>query len=165
MSRRGSNEVAQSMPVWGSVYGIWPSSYVALSCLCAYRLTGDERLLHWSEAVGRAYAVQELPDGAVPAMDAGLGLGLLADLYDIPGEKIWLQAGLGLAERLVTCYLDAVLPRGAAGIDCYESQMGPSFLQHSLARIALLARDRGTLCIRCRLYGALRRCCRLLDLC
>ncbi|MFT7695535.1 MAG: hypothetical protein ACI8P2_004169, partial [Candidatus Latescibacterota bacterium] len=41
----------------------------------------------------------------------------------------------------VTCYFDAVLPRGAAGIDCYESQMGPSFLQHSLARIALLARD------------------------
>jgi hypothetical protein len=145
LSRRGSNEVAQSMPVWGSVYGVWPSCYVALSCLCAYRLTGDERLWRWAEAVGHHYAEQDLPEGvAVPAMDAGLGLGLLADLYDLSAEKKWLQSGLGLAERLVTCYFDAVLPRGAAGIDWYESQMGPSFLQHGLARMALLARGRET---------------------
>ena len=72
-------------------------------------------------------------------MDAGLGLGLLYDLHAISGEKNWLDAGLTLAESLIACYFDSVLPRGAAGIKWYESQMAPSFLQHGLVRIALLA--------------------------
>jgi hypothetical protein len=74
-------------------------------------------------------------------MDAGLGLGLLADLYDLTGEPRWRQAALDLGERLIDIYLDAPLPRGAAGIGWYESQMGPCFLLHGLARTALLARD------------------------
>lgn len=37
---------------------------------------------------------------------------------------------------------DAPLPRGALGVDWYESQMGPGFLLHGLARTALLAEDR-----------------------
>ncbi len=77
----------------------------------------------------RAYGV------AVPAMDAGLGLGLLADLYAITAEKKWLESALLLAGKLISSYFDAELPRGAAGIDWCESQMGPSFLQHGLARI------------------------------
>ena len=82
-------------------------------------------------------------DVAAPAMDAGLGLGLLADLYDLTGEERWLAGGMALAERSIEVYFDeADLPRGAAGIDWYESQMGPSFLQHGLARIALLAQNR-----------------------
>ena len=142
LSKRAGNVVAQAMPVWGSVYGVWPSSYVALSCLCGYRITGDRRLFDWAAAVGHAYAREALPDDvAVPAMDAGLGLGLLADLYSVSGDKNWLDSGLALAESAIACYFDAVLPRGAAGIDWYESQMGPSFLQHGLAHIALLARD------------------------
>ena len=142
LSRRDSNEVVQAMPVWGSVYGVWPSSYVALTALCAYRLTQDVRLLDWARAVGGFYLREEMPaDVAAPAMDAGLGLGLLADLYDITREKSWLEGGLELAEQVDTIYLDAELPRGAAGIDWCESQMGPSFLQHGLARIALLALD------------------------
>ena len=60
-------------------------------------------------------------------MDAGLGLGLLSDLCAIGGEKNWLDAGLTLAESLIACYFDSVLPRGAAGIECYESQMAPVF--------------------------------------
>lgn len=142
LSKRAGNAVAQTMPVWGSVYGVWPSSYVALSCLCGYQITGDRRMLAWAEAVGRAYISEALPrDRTVPAMDAGLGLGLLADLYAISGDKKWLDAGLTLAESLIACYFDAVLPRGAAGVNWYESQMGPSFLQHGLVRIALLARE------------------------
>ncbi len=43
-------------------------------------------------------------------------------------------------------YMDGDLPRGASGIDWYESQMGPSFLLHGLARIALMVRD-GRPCI------------------
>ena len=73
--------------------------------------------------------------------------------YDLTGEKIWLDGGLALAERLAGVYFDGALPRGAAGIDWYESQMGPSFLQHGLA---LLALEWGRLPPRCRLHGALR---------
>ena len=142
-SRRDSNELSQAMPIWGSIYGVWPASYVALTALCTYRLTEDQRLLDWAKAVGQCYVKEEMPqEVAAPAMDAGLGLGLLADLYDITGKKDWLDAGMALAEKLNAVYFDAELPRGAAGIDWYESQMGPSFLQHGLARIALLALDR-----------------------
>jgi hypothetical protein len=144
LSRRADNTVAEAMPVWGSVYGVWPASYVALTCLCAYRITDDTRLLEWAAAVGRRYLSQPLPrDIAVPAMDSGLGLGLLADLYDITGDSAWLAGAKMLAEQLLSVYFDdAPLPRGAAGIDWYESQMGPGFLLHGLARTALLAEDR-----------------------
>lgn len=142
LSHRDTGEVTEAMPVWGSVYGVWPASYVALAALLGYRFTGEMRLLAWAEAVGRAYAGQPLPaDTAVPAMDAGLGLGLLADLFAVTGEDAWLYDGLRLAESLAAAYCDRPLPRGAAGIDWYESQMGPGFLLHGLARIALLARD------------------------
>lgn len=93
-------------------------------------------------AVGRAYVSQPFPvDTAVPAMDAGLGLGLLADLYDITGDAAWIDGANGLAETLLPVYFDErALPRGAAGIDWYESQMGPGFLLHGLARRALLGK-------------------------
>lgn len=148
LSKREGNTVHQAMPVWGSVYGVWPASYVALTCLLGYRQTGDERLLAWARAVGERYAVEPLPDGvAAPAMDAGLGLGLLADLYDVTGEASWLNGARQLAARLLPVYFadtasgPARLPAGAAGIDWYESQMGPGFLLHGLARTALLTRD------------------------
>lgn len=142
LSRRDDNTVKQHMPIWGSQYGLWPASYVALTCLCAYRLTDDQRLLEWASAVGRGYLRAPFPTTlSVPAMDAGLGLGLLADLYDITDDKRWLAGALELAGTLRDVYLDAPLPRGAAGIDWYESQMGPGFLLHALARTTLLAED------------------------
>jgi len=135
--------VNRAMPIWGSKYGIWPASYAALTCLCTYRMISDERLLDWAQAVGRCYVEQPFPeDVAVPAMDAGLGLSLLADLYDITGDTAWRDSGLHLAKKLTATYMDAPLPRGAAGIDWYESQMGPGFLLHGIARIALLAQNR-----------------------
>jgi hypothetical protein len=145
LSRRDDNVLTQVMPIWGSVYGIWPASYVALTCLCAYRMTNDPRLLDWAAAVGRGYLSQSFPDNtAIPAMDAGLGLGLLADIYEITGNKDWINGAIVLADKLVSEYFDdAPLPRGAAGIDWYESQMGPGFLLHSLVRTALLTVDRG----------------------
>ncbi len=98
-------------------------------------------------ATGTRYVDEPFPgDAAVPAMDAGMGLGLLADLYDITGEDRWLDGGLCRAEELVSIYFgDCDLPRGAAGISWYESQMAPSFLLHGLARLALLA-DRPESC-------------------
>ena len=145
-SRRDDNTVSKAMPIWGSRYGLWPASYVALTCLCAYRIIEDDRLLAWAEAVGRAYATQPFSrDSVVPAMDAGLGLGVMADLYAITGEARWQQDALRIAEQLIDIYFDdPPLPRSAAGIDWYESQMGPGFLLHGLARTALLTRDRDT---------------------
>ena len=71
-----------------------------------------------------------------------MALGLLADLFDMTGERRWLDGGLDLAKELIDRCFDRPLPRGATGIDWYESQMGPSFLLHGLARVALLAMDR-----------------------
>ncbi|MFQ6041554.1 MAG: hypothetical protein ACE5PV_11915 [Candidatus Poribacteria bacterium] len=141
--RQDTNELIAAMPIWGSRYGIWPASYIALVCLCGYRITGDERLLRWSEAVGRCYINEPFPDNvAVPAMDSGLALGLLADLYDITGDNFWIDSGLSLAQTLIAIYLNGDLPLGASGIHWYESQMGPSFLLHGLARITLLSIDK-----------------------
>jgi hypothetical protein len=132
---------ARSMVIWGSVYGQTPAAYVALVCLAHYRHSSDERVLSWARAVGRRYVQEPFPNSLpVPAVDAGLGLGLLSDLYDLTGEAHWLDDGFTLAEELISIYFDkGVLPRGAAGIDWYESQMGPGFLLHGLTRLALLA--------------------------
>jgi hypothetical protein len=143
LSKRSTNEVFQSMPVWGSVYGVWPASYVALTALLGFRHTQDERLLDWARSVGKCYVAEPLPGHVnVPAMDAGLGLGLLSDLYDQTGEPSWIESAQRLAVNLVDIYFERVLPAGASGINWYESQMGPGFLLHGLARTALLSRSR-----------------------
>ncbi len=140
---RHTREVVHRMPVWGSVYGIWPASYLALTCLCANKLTSDERLYNWAASVGERYATEPMPEEiAVPAMDVGLALGLLADLYEISGERKWMDAGLALADTALSIYFKEDLPVGAAGIDWYKSQMGPGFLLHGLARIELLNASR-----------------------
>ncbi len=142
LSDRATNEPKELMPVWGSRYGIWPASYVALIALRVYRSTGNDQLLVWASAAGMGYATEPLPRAvAVPAIDAGLGVALLADLYDITQRQQWLEAGLELAGRLLDAYLDAPLPRGATGIEWYESQLGPAYLLHGLARVALLSKD------------------------
>lgn len=130
-------------PIWGSKYGHTPASYAALCCVLAHRQTGDTEALDWARAAGERYASTPVPDGVhIPAMDSGMGLGLLAELYDLTGDATWRDAGLALAEKLIGIYFDdSPLPRGAAGIDWYESQMGPGFLLHGLARIALLTNN------------------------
>ena len=142
-SLRSTNALKRRMAVWGSVYGEWPVAYTALDAMCAYRFTHDGRLLEWASAAGRAYESERFPSEThVPALDAGLALGLLADLYEVTRDDRWRDAGLTLAARLLPVYFDETsLPRGAAGIDWYESQMGPAYLLHGLARVALLARD------------------------
>ena len=130
-----------TMTIWGSRYGRSPVGYTALLCLCAYRLTADPRFLAWARAAGRCTITEPFPTHiAVPAMDAGMGLGLLADLHDLTGEPDWLTGGLERADELTAIYFDRNdLPRGASGIDPYESQMGPGFLLHGLARLGLLS--------------------------
>ncbi len=139
--RRQTNDVLSTTPVWGSVYGNWPLAYVALIALCIYRLTKDERLLNWADNAGRWYLKSPFPDEvSIPAMDAGLAVELLADLYDLTGDPYWLERGLELAGTLISIYMDGDLIRGAAGVSWYESQMVPGDLLHGLARLALLAR-------------------------
>jgi len=119
---------------------VWPSSYVALMALCIYRMESNEKLLRAVESIANCYIEKAFPDDVVvPAMDSGLMLGLLAELYDITDDRIWLKAGLDMADKLIEIYLDGELPRGASGIAWYESQTGPSFLLHGLTRIALLS--------------------------
>ncbi len=140
-SNRESGAVTGSTPVWGSKYGMWPAAYVALTALCGYGLTGRGDLLKGAETAGQAYAAAGFPSGvAVPAMDAGLALGLFAELFVVTRRDEWLTHGRRLATTLLGVYCDEALPRGAAGIDWYESQMGPGFLLHGLARLALLER-------------------------
>ena len=141
--RRGTNEVLNTNPVWGSIYGNWPLAYVALIALCIFRRTKDERLLNWADGAARWHLGTPFPEGVpVPAMDAGLAIELLADLYDLTGDTDWLDQGLDLARALLLIYMDGDLVRGAAGIDWYESQMVPGDLLHGLARLALLAMRR-----------------------
>lgn len=141
--RRGTNEVLNTNPVWGSIYGNWPLAYVALIALCIFRRTEDERLLNWADGAARWHLRTPFPEGVpVPAMDAGLAIELLADLYDLTGDTDWLDQGLDLARALSLIYMDGDLVRGAAGIDWYESQMVPGDLLHGLARLALLAMRR-----------------------
>ena len=99
-----------------------------------------------ARAIGNTYLDEKFPMDSVhtegfkiPASDAGLTLELFADLYDITGESVWLEGGLQLAETVLDIYFRETLPFGASGIDWYESQMGPAYLIHSLARVALLA--------------------------
>lgn len=126
-------------------------------CIAAFRKINDGRYLEWAEAAGRSYLKESFPsvpsdasdstsDKArhVPAGDAGYALGLLADLYDITGDDSWIKGGMKLADQMTEIYLDKDLPRGASGIDWYESQLGPAFLLHGLARVALLSENRDT---------------------
>jgi hypothetical protein len=141
--RWDARPLTEYMPVWGSRYGLWPVAYIGLTALSAYRQTGDLRLLDWASAGGSAYLAESFPgDTAVPAMDAGLGLALVSDLYDLTGDVAWRDGALTVSKTLADIYLDERLPRGAAGIDWYESQMGPGFLLLGLARAALLDEDR-----------------------
>jgi hypothetical protein len=145
---RDPAEPQDAMPVWGSRYGLWPASYVALTALRGHALSGRGGLLAWAEAVARAYAATPFPgDTRVPAMDAGLALGLFAELHALTRKDEWLSLGRQLGATLLRAYFDdAPLPRGAAGVDWYESQMGPGFLLHGLARLALLQREGPAAC-------------------
>jgi len=138
--RRDMPELRKSAPVWGSIYGVWPASYLGEMAICGYRLTREERLLQWAEGIAGYYLGEAFPENKqVPACDAGLALGLLADLYDITGDQLWIEGALSLSECVLATYFDGRLPRGASNIDYYDSQMGPTLLLHGLARTALLA--------------------------
>jgi len=139
-----TGEVKNYSRNWGSRYGSGAAVGNAVLCLCAYRIMGDTRLRTLAESVGLYNTTHDIPkDVNVPAKDAGATLEVLADLYDITGEKEWLKRGLSLAETVLDIYFDHQLPRGASGIEIYESQLLPSYFLHGLSRLALLSKDKG----------------------
>ncbi len=134
-------ETQHDCEIWGSEYGDWPASYIGVMFTCAWRHGGDDELLDRAKRIAQAYLDEPLPDDTpVPAMDAGLAVDLIADLVDITTEDRWSNDGLRLAEDVVTAYLDKPIPRGATGIDRYESQMGPGFVLHGVAHLAMRVR-------------------------
>ena len=68
-------------------------------------------------------------------MVPGLVIDLLADLHAVTGDEEWYDDALSIATVVLDSYLDTTLPRGATGIDRYESQLGTGHLLHALARI------------------------------
>ena len=141
-----TDRIVERMSVWGSVYGAGTACGAAVLCLGGWRLTQNEKLMAYALAVGSTYLDEKFPVDQVhaegfkiPASDAGLTLELFADLYDITGESVWLEGGIELAETVLEVYFPETLPYGASAINWYESQMGPAFLIHGLARVALLA--------------------------
>lgn len=141
--QRGDEPIHKAMPAWGSRYGVWPLSYIGMTACQAYHLTGDARLLDYARASGRTLLTTPFSnDKAVPAMDAGLGLELLTELFAITGDDAWLDGAAQKAMEFAGIYIADTgkgdLIRGAAGTDYYESQPGPSFLLHAMARTALM---------------------------
>lgn len=142
-SRRGADEIVEVHVTWASKYGAAsPVAGTALMALCGYRLTGDARLMSWAQAAAQTYLEESLPeDAAVPARDPGSGIGLLADLYDLTDDELWLEGGLKLTGTILEIFMDGDLPRGSSKTDVYESQLGPGDLLFALTRLALLAKD------------------------
>ena len=134
------------MSIWGSVYGASTAGGTAVLCMNVWRLTQKPELLKWAQAVGQGYLDEPFPldqiitEGfKIPVADPGLVLALFSDLYQVTDDSSWLEAGLDLATSVCEVYFQEALPLGASGIDWYESQIGPGFLIHGLARLAYLA--------------------------
>jgi hypothetical protein len=132
------------LAAWGSAYG--SSATVApqaIFILRIYRHIQDERFLEWAKAAARFVTTTAFPtDALIPARDAGDALGLLLDLYELTRQEFWLQQAQKLADQFMKIYFgstpESTLPRGAAGIEWYEAQLGTGTLLHSLGRYALL---------------------------
>ena len=147
MCAREDGAIREQMDLWGSVYGMSSVASTALLCMRAWQFTEDARFLEWALAVGEAYAATPFAVAAdasdavaIPATDPGIALDLLVDLYAATSDVKWLAAAGGLAADLLPRYFRERIPSGAAGIDWYESQMGPAFLMHGLVRFALAAK-------------------------
>ncbi|MBD3293295.1 MAG: hypothetical protein GF393_10245 [Armatimonadia bacterium] len=133
------DDVDRGAACWGSVYGSSAAGGPAVLCLRSFKATGDGRLLDWARSVAEWYCETPFPsETAVPAADAGMALELLAGLCEVDGVERWREPGLKMAAEIAEVYCDGPLPRGAAGIGWYESQMLPGYLLHGIARMALM---------------------------
>ncbi|MAE65050.1 MAG: hypothetical protein CMJ18_12340 [Phycisphaeraceae bacterium] len=135
-------EEMQSASHWDGGYGGPNLAAGAFKAMTAYVLCGRDPLRAAAAHVAERYAETDLPrDGSFPASSPGLALSLFASLYEHAHEPRWRDAGLRLAGEVCAIMFEHALPRGATGIDWYESQLGAPLLLHALARIALLADD------------------------
>jgi len=145
--RRKIGEPCQIMPVWASVYGLGIATSSALLCCAWYRMTKNSAFLDWARACGRKCAAQDKTpvrhDGRVsdpeqaPALDAGLALELMSDLYDLTREPEWLTAGAQIWNDVEQGYFSQGLIRAACNAEWYEAQLGSAYLIHGAARFGL----------------------------
>lgn len=146
--RDGTGKTRKFLPVFGSVYGVYSQPQAALLCCAAYRHLGEVRLLDLARAAARAclrhsdMLCEKPKEGekrVVPALDAGLAMELMADLYELTGEVEWLDAGRMLWPVIEERYFHNGLVRLTDGGGWYEAQQGTGFLLHGVARFALIS--------------------------
>ncbi len=151
---RVDRSVVERLPLYGSVYGLHPVAAAALLYCAVYRRCGDERFLRWAEIAARGAMKAALevrnPGGEIvhtgmtcnpetaPALDAGMLLELLCDLYEITDGKEWLESARKLWPVIHERYFHKDLIRRAMGNEWYESQCCPAYLLHGAARLGLL---------------------------
>lgn len=131
------------LPVFGSVYGTYPVAQAGLICCAAFRHLGDERLLMRAKLGARALHANRsmLRTVGVPALDAGLALELLSDLYDITRNREWLRMGREIWPVVSDRFFTNGLVRLAAGGGWYEAQQGTGYLLHGVMRWGLFDED------------------------
>ncbi|OGV36696.1 MAG: hypothetical protein A2X48_17010 [Lentisphaerae bacterium GWF2_49_21] len=130
-------------PVWEGAYGLRDVAGEALLSLCIHRINKDPRLLEFAKDVARLYAKTAFPtDKNIPIVVCGCLLLLLTDLFSLTGDEEWLDMAEAQAGKLAPLYMNDGLPRGATGIEIYESQLLPGYFLRGLARIAFLRKGR-----------------------
>ncbi len=161
-----TGELHTQSAILGGVYGGDIAAATGVIMLRGAQFASTEQreaLLDHVRAMGEVYlqatfpAVSEIERGSMPeitdnytqfnghhfvrAADAGHTLNLLCELYVTTAQEKWLDGALSWAERFIDIYCDQAIPRGAANIAWYESQLGSAYLLYGLTRTAFLARD------------------------
>ncbi len=129
------------MPLWGSIYGDHTAATAGLLLLraCDF-LERTQPLIAFCEKLATGYPT--LPSSlCVPAKDAGQVVGFFTELSLRGGRNPWRQKAWDHANQSLDIYLDKKLPRCAAGLDWYESQMLPGHLLSCIARLACMEQD------------------------
>lgn len=129
------------MPLWGSIYGDHSAATAGLLLLRACDFIEEEQpLVSFCEKLATSYP--SLPTSRhLPAKDAGQVVAFFTELSIRSGQCSWRQKAWDHAGQALRTYLDGKLPRGATGLDWYESQMLPGHLLSSIARLACIERD------------------------
>lgn len=139
----------------GRTYGFWDKIYepsggyafvgaekLALMCLCAYRLTDSTEHLQYAKDVWDTYQTLERPtDKAITPGKYGGLIALSLDLYDIMGQKKYLEYAKRNADWAVDELYENGLFRAGTGRDYYEAANGVGSLLIELLRLHLILTD------------------------
>ncbi|MGI5817330.1 MAG: hypothetical protein ACOX9R_04460 [Armatimonadota bacterium] len=111
----------------------------------AYRLTGDERFLEAARRIGAPYRdieEHEIPDEApLRAHAFGVPLNLMLDLYELDGDRAWLEAAEKFAQWTIERFYYNGLFRGTTDLWYHDSQLGASTVTYGLVRLHAALND------------------------